>query len=132
MMLGNIVELISKLMASLSMITKANCLCSSISKASVFLDRPLFSYFALRTRGYRLPDTFSKPLPNPSDKSAVSHVSVHPVIERLMPIINLNRFSNGSPVLSGRVLDSRLRGRGFELHRPHCVVVLEQDTFILA
>ena len=24
------------------------------------------------------------------------------------------------------------RGRGLELHRRHCVVVLEQDTFILA
>ena len=24
------------------------------------------------------------------------------------------------------------RGRGFEPHRRHCVVVLEQDTFILA
>ena len=34
--------------------------------------------------------------------------------------------------LSGRVLDSRLRGRWFEPHRPHCVVVLEQDTFMLA
>ena len=34
--------------------------------------------------------------------------------------------------LSGRVLDSRLKGRGFEPHRRHCVVVLEQDTFILA
>ena len=33
--------------------------------------------------------------------------------------------------LSGRVLDSRLRGRGFEPHPRHCVVVLEQDTFIL-
>ena len=33
---------------------------------------------------------------------------------------------------SGRVLDSRLRGRGFEPHRCHCIVVLEQDTFILA
>ena len=31
--------------------------------------------------------------------------------------------------LSGRVLDLRPRGCGFE---PHCVVVLEQDTFILA
>ena len=31
-----------------------------------------------------------------------------------------------------RVLDSRLRGCGFEPHRCHCVVVLEQDTFILA
>ena len=31
--------------------------------------------------------------------------------------------------LSGRVLDSRLRGSGFEPHPSHCVVVLEQDTF---
>ena len=33
--------------------------------------------------------------------------------------------------LSGRVLDSRQRGRRFEPHRCHCVVVIEQDTFIL-
>ena len=38
----------------------------------------------------------------------------------------------GAQWLSGRVLDSRPRGRGFEPHRRHCVVVLEQDTFILA
>ena len=38
----------------------------------------------------------------------------------------------GAQWLSGRVLDSRLKGRGFEPHRRHCVVVLEQDTFILA
>ena len=30
------------------------------------------------------------------------------------------------------LIDSRPRGRGFEPHRRHCVVVLEQDTFILA
>ena len=29
---------------------------------------------------------------------------------------------------SGRVLDSRPRGHGFEPHRRYCVVVLEQDT----
>ena len=34
--------------------------------------------------------------------------------------------------LSGRVLDYRPRGRGLEPHRRHCVVVLEQDTTILA
>ena len=34
--------------------------------------------------------------------------------------------------LSGRVLDSRPKSRGFELHGCHCVVVLEQDAFILA
>ena len=38
----------------------------------------------------------------------------------------------GAQWLSGRVLDSRLRDSGFEPHRRHCVVVLEQDTFILA
>ena len=35
-------------------------------------------------------------------------------------------------LISGRVLDSRPKGRGFEPHRRHCVVVLGQDTFILA
>ena len=38
----------------------------------------------------------------------------------------------GAQWLSGRVLDSRTKGRGFEPHRRHCFVVLEQDTFILA
>ena len=41
-------------------------------------------------------------------------------------------FNMGAQWLSGRVLDSRPKGRGFEPHRRHCVVVLEQDTFILA
>ena len=38
----------------------------------------------------------------------------------------------GAQWLSGRVLDLRQRGRGFEPYWRHCVVVLEQDTFILA
>ena len=38
----------------------------------------------------------------------------------------------GAQWLSGRVLDSRPRGRVFEPHRRHCVVVLEPDTFIPA
>ena len=38
----------------------------------------------------------------------------------------------GAQWLSGKVLDLRLRGRGFEPHRRHCILVLEQDTFILA
>ena len=38
----------------------------------------------------------------------------------------------GAQWLSGRVLGSRPKGSGFEPHRRHCVVVLEQDTFILA
>ena len=38
----------------------------------------------------------------------------------------------GAQWLNGRVLDSRPRGSGFQPHRRHCVVVLEQDTFILA
>ena len=41
-------------------------------------------------------------------------------------------FFEGAQWLSGRVLDSRPRGRRFEPRRRHCVVVIEQDTFILA
>ena len=41
-------------------------------------------------------------------------------------------LSLGAQWLSGRVLDSRQRGCGFEPHQRHCVVVLEQDTIILA
>ena len=44
----------------------------------------------------------------------------------------MTNFEVGAPLLSGRVLDTRPRGRRFEPHRRHCVVVLEQDTFILA
>ena len=43
-----------------------------------------------------------------------------------------DRSLMGAQWLSDRVRDSRPRGRGFEPHRRHCVVVLEQDTFILA
>ena len=46
-------------------------------------------------------------------------------------LIFLTRFW-GMQWLSGRVLDSRPRGREFEPHRRHCVVFLEQDLFILA
>ena len=41
-------------------------------------------------------------------------------------------INKGAQWLSGRVLDLRLRDRGFEPHQHHCVVVLEQDTFIIA
>ena len=34
----------------------------------------------------------------------------------------------GAQWLSGRVLDLRPRVRGFEPHRHHCIVVLEQDA----
>ena len=33
----------------------------------------------------------------------------------------------GAQWLSGRVLDSRPRGRGFKPHRPHCVVSLSKN-----
>ena len=35
----------------------------------------------------------------------------------------------GAQSLSGRVLDSRPRGRGFEPHRRHCVVVLKRHIY---
>ena len=43
-----------------------------------------------------------------------------------------HKYMSGAQWLSGRVLDSRPKGRGFKPHRCHYVVVLEQDTFILA
>ena len=46
--------------------------------------------------------------------------------------LNHTMMVEGAQWLSGRVLDSRPKGSGFEPHRRHCVVVLEQDTFILA
>ena len=53
-------------------------------------------------------------------------------METWTPKILLTIHSGGAQWLSGRGLDSRPKGRGFEPHRRHCVVVLEQDTFILA
>ena len=47
-------------------------------------------------------------------------------------ILSSSPERKGAQWLSGRVLDSRPKGRGFEPHGRHCVVVLEQDTFILA
>ena len=44
---------------------------------------------------------------------------------------NINVYQ-GAQWLSGSVLDSSPRDRGFKPHKRHCVVVLEQDTFILA
>ena len=38
-----------------------------------------------------------------------------------------NSYLKGAQWLSGRVLDSRPRGRGFEPHRRHCVVSLSKN-----
>ena len=52
--------------------------------------------------------------------------------ELLYACIKIKYYYQGAQWLSGRVLDSRPRGHGFEPHRCHCLVVLEQDTFIIA
>ena len=44
----------------------------------------------------------------------------------------LQHLLKGGQWLSGKLHDSRPRGRRFEPRRLHCLVVLEQDTFILA
>ena len=54
------------------------------------------------------------------------------ILVRALAYIMLCLSAGGARWLSGRVLDLRPKGRGFEPHRRHCVVVLEQDTFILA
>ena len=53
-------------------------------------------------------------------------------VSELRNTVAVSKHPGGAQWLSGRVLDSRPKGRGFEPHRRHCVVVLEQDTFILA
>ena len=39
----------------------------------------------------------------------------------------VNSEDQGAQWLSGRVLDSSLKGRGFEPHRRHCVVSLSKN-----
>ena len=41
--------------------------------------------------------------------------------------IIVNHFREGAQWLSGRVLDSRPNGRGFEPHRRHCIVSLSKN-----
>ena len=58
------------------------------------------------------------------------------IVQPLCFILN-NKYAHhnaelGAQWLSGRVLDSKPRGHRFEPHWRHCVVVLEQNTFILA
>ena len=60
-------------------------------------------------------------------------VSVWPGLRSPKSILTLNQnLMWGVQWLSGRVLDSRPKGSWFEPHWCHCIVVLEQDTFILA
>ena len=61
-----------------------------------------------------------------SDKAAIN-INAFRLISCFTSMLN-----KGAQWLSGRVLDLRPRGRRFEPHQCHCVVVLERDTFILA
>ena len=62
----------------------------------------------------------------------IRHVIMYLCCPEPYPDVTFYLKVKGAQWLSGRVLDSRPKGRGFEPHRRHCVVVLEQDTFILA
>ena len=42
-------------------------------------------------------------------------------------LIFLSNTCGGAQLLSGRVLDSRPRGRGFEPHRRHCIVSFSKN-----
>ena len=71
----------------------------------------------------------------------IDHEIISTVI-LLLPLIQEGLLSVTSEIMcteywlrwepSGRVLDPRPRGSGVVPHQCHCVVVLEQDTFILA
>ena len=60
------------------------------------------------------------------------HLSYLCITQSLNSQIHFHLLFYGAQWLSGREFDLRPRGRGFEPHRRHLVVVLGQDTFILA
>ena len=45
----------------------------------------------------------------------------------LCSLINMHLLFEGAQWLSGRVLDSRPRGRGFEPHQRHCIASLSKN-----
>ena len=53
--------------------------------------------------------------------------SAHLTHSLTFPCSRCNKQIRGAQWLSGRVLDSRPRGRGFEPHRRHCVVSLSKN-----
>ena len=57
---------------------------------------------------------------------AVFNESFKYIKQQYIPAILRSRFL-GAQWLSGRVLDSRPKGRGFEPHRRHCVVSLSKN-----
>ena len=68
---------------------------------------------------------------------SVSHIhSIHHMglvtTKPVFGVCDKVRFKPVCRELSGKVLDSRPKGSGFKPHQRHCVVVIEQDTFILA
>ena len=71
-------------------------------------------------------------------QSQVKHSTTEPLQSSFMNYsVNYEKLVNLVPYKdcrehSGRMLDLRPRGHGFEHHLHHCVVVLEQDTFFLA
>ena len=52
---------------------------------------------------------------------------VHGFAGRVKIVNHSYNIEKGTQWLSGRVLDSRLRGRGFEPHRRHCVLSLSKN-----
>ena len=60
------------------------------------------------------------------------HITLKLNNTKLKEIVPYERPTQSEIVMECRVLDLRPRGCGFEPHWHHCVVVLEQDTFILA
>ena len=55
-----------------------------------------------------------------------SHAKVNPMHTTIRKYLHQKV---GAQWLSGRVLDSRPRGRGFEPHRRHCVVSLSKNIY---
>ena len=65
-------------------------------------------------------------------KLEVRHKNSHGRLYTYTHILNGQTHATGTQIHVCTHVPTRPKGSGFEPHRRHCVVVLEQDTFILA
>ena len=56
----------------------------------------------------------------------INDLTTYPMVFQLYKLLTFKCVAKGALWLSGRVLDSRPKGRGFEPHLHHCVVSLSK------
>ena len=103
-----------------------HCFSENMSMEFLLYTDSFIFYFRQEILLAMLNDSKYDPSIKPNFEKGMLFCAIYFSFKLLPPLLQ------GAQWLSGRVLDSRPKGRGIEPHRRHCVVVLEQDTFILA